>query len=489
MASSLYISHFLSMWNSRGFEFGAILFLSSIYPGTLLPMSVYALVRALAAIVFSSKIGAFIDTANRLDVVRISIVGQRIAVMLSCGLFSISLQSNNVRLADYFALLIFALLVILACFEKVFAVMNTVAIERDWVVVIAAEDDGMLQKLNAQMRRIDLFCKLLSPLGIALLHSWSAMNAVWATLAVNAVSVFVEYWFIEKVFRTVPSLRKESSAHAAINDVVQEGPVSDNCDESAQLRWIPPRRFLNSLGTPLISYTAQAGFLPSLALSILYLTVLSFSGQMVTFLLALPAPEITPGAIGLMRTASTISELSATWIAPIIMSRIGPVRAGIWFLSWQAITLSPAVFLLWTGLVGLGQASLPLFIITVILSRLGLWSFDLCAQLIIQESTLPSQRGSFSSVEAALQNFFELCAFAMTIVFPRPQQFCYPALVSLLAVSCSAALYAKFVRDRRGHLLHMPACLKSDQVRDVNNYEPLRAEADSACHLQHRSMA
>lgn len=39
----LYTSHLLSTWNSRLFEFGAVLFLASIFPGTLMPMSVCAL--------------------------------------------------------------------------------------------------------------------------------------------------------------------------------------------------------------------------------------------------------------------------------------------------------------------------------------------------------------------------------------------------------------------------------------------------------------
>jgi iron-regulated transporter 1 len=482
LASSLYVSHFLSMWNSRGFEFGAVLFLASMYPGTLLPMSIYALVRALAAILLSPKVGTYIDNAHRLHVVRISIVGQRAAVILSCGLFSIALRSHQVR-PDYSSLLIFALLVIFACFEKLFAIMNTVAIERDWVVVIAADNEGLLQTLNAQMRRIDLICKLLSPLGIALLHSWSPRLAVWVTLAINAVSVLVEYWFIAKVFRTVPSLSQHTSTPTEICDGVGADTALSNFEESSWFHCAPFRRFMSSLWAPLITYMRQAGFLPSLALSVLYLTVLSFSGQMITFLLAMPSPKITPGTIGLVRTVSTLSELSSTFAAPAVMSRIGPVRAGIWFLSWQAITLSPAVYVLWTGFVGIGQASLPFFIIALILSRFGLWSFDLCAQLIIQESVLPSQRGLFSSVEASLQNFFELCAFTMTIVFPKPQQFCYPALVSLLAVYCSAVLYAKFVRDRRGHLLHMPACLKSDQIGDGNNYEPLPADPELPRHF------
>ena len=69
----LYVSHFLSAWNVRGFEFGAVLFLATVFPGTLLPMSVYALVRAASAIVFSPFVGRYIDSGNRLQAIRISI--------------------------------------------------------------------------------------------------------------------------------------------------------------------------------------------------------------------------------------------------------------------------------------------------------------------------------------------------------------------------------------------------------------------------------
>lgn len=37
--------------------------------------------------------------------------------------------------------------------------------------------------------------------------------------------------------------------------------------------------------------------------------------------------------IGSLRATSAVSELSATYFAPKIMSRIGAIRAGIWFLS------------------------------------------------------------------------------------------------------------------------------------------------------------
>lgn len=73
IAYRLYISHFLSTWNSRVFEFGAVLYLATLYPGTLLPMSVYALSRGLAAIVFAPAVGFYVDVGNRLQVVRVSI--------------------------------------------------------------------------------------------------------------------------------------------------------------------------------------------------------------------------------------------------------------------------------------------------------------------------------------------------------------------------------------------------------------------------------
>lgn len=73
VARRLYVSHFLSTWNTRVFEFGSVLYLGSLFPGTLLPMSLYAFARGLAALTCASAVGRYIDTGNRLEVVRLSI--------------------------------------------------------------------------------------------------------------------------------------------------------------------------------------------------------------------------------------------------------------------------------------------------------------------------------------------------------------------------------------------------------------------------------
>ena len=73
LTNHIYVSHFLSTWNSRAFEFGGVLYLATIFPGTLLPMSVYALTRGLSAMLFAPAVGQYIDTSDRLQVVRLSI--------------------------------------------------------------------------------------------------------------------------------------------------------------------------------------------------------------------------------------------------------------------------------------------------------------------------------------------------------------------------------------------------------------------------------
>ena len=67
--------------------------------------------------------------------------------------------------------------------------------------------------------------------------------------------------------------------------------------------------------------------------------------------------------------------------------------------------------------------------------------------------------GSFSTMESALQNVFELLSYASTIVWSQPEQFRYPVVMSCCAVACAAILYAQYVRQRRGHLLHLGPCM------------------------------
>ncbi|KAK0272613.1 hypothetical protein LTS16_019962 [Friedmanniomyces endolithicus] len=314
----LYTSHFLSTWNSRLFEFG---------------------------------------------------VGQRVAVTLSSALLLAMTYFVTLRKSERYSYSLLAILCILAAVEKLSAVINTIAIERDWVVVIAGDNEGHLRQLNSQMRRIDLFCKLAAPLVIALVDAASTSIAIMVAGLLTILSVPVEYFAIARVHRAIPALSEPKPAGTH--------PIDQATPHRNILRFCK-----DALGSTAL-YIHHPVFLPSLALALLYLTVLSFAGQMITYLLSI---GVSSGIIALLRGVAAIFEMSATWLGPFLMQRIGTVRAGIWFINWQIFCVAGACLCLWINTSSTVAAAGT--VAAVILSRVGLWGFDLCVQIIVQEEVL-----------------------------------------------------------------------------------------------------
>jgi solute carrier family 40 (iron-regulated transporter), member 1 len=115
---------------------------------------------------------------------------------------------------------------------------------------------------------------------------------------------------------------------------------------------------------------------------------------MVTYLLSV---GYTPLDVGIARTVSTVFELSATWVAPLLMNRIGAVRGGIWSLSWQMAWLAAGVAWFFsssdirgTETEGVVVADTALAV-CVAFSRVGLWGYDLCAQTVVQDVSYTTQ--------------------------------------------------------------------------------------------------
>lgn len=128
-------------------------------------------------------------------------------------------------------------------------------------------------------------------------------------------------------------------------------------------------------------YFYHPAFLPSFAGALLYLTVLSFAGQMVTYLLS---AGYSSTQVGIARTFAVVIEILATWLAPWLMGRIGPVRAGLWLVNWQVVCLVAGTMVFW-AFRSRPNISASGLVVGTIFSRVGLRGFDLCTQIIIQE--------------------------------------------------------------------------------------------------------
>lgn len=244
------------------------------------------------------------------------------------------------------------------------------------VVVVSEGNPETLQVLNAQMRRIDLLCKLFGPLFIATIDAYSSRVAIVTNFAMNATSIVIEYFAIARVYHEVPGLQEAKK---------RQTEPSNSSEHHMNSPWKRLSVIIRKATHDFSLYFKHRAFLPSMAGAVLYFTVLSFGGQMVTYLLS---AGYTSMQIGIARTFGVIFEVLATWAAPWLMGRIGAIRAGLWMSNWQVIMLAVGVSVFWTfdatnpfisasGLVG-----------GTVFSRLGLRGFDLCVQFIVQEVRL-----------------------------------------------------------------------------------------------------
>ena len=234
------------------------------------------------------------------------------------------------------------------------------------VIVVASGHQDQLRLLNAQMRRIDLMCKLFGPLCIALAAGYSTSMAITLNLVMNLASIPIEYFAIQLVYRANPALQEPKAV------LTEEG--NNETRPSTQRYWICVLKGLNR-------YIHHPAFLPSFAGALLYFTVLSFAAQMVTWLLSMGFSSVQ---IGLARTLSVLFEVSATWISPYLAEKIGSTRTGLWSAAWQTTSLGVGTAL-FVSLKGKPLWAASALVTGTIVSRVGLRSFDLCVQSLVQD--------------------------------------------------------------------------------------------------------
>jgi iron-regulated transporter 1 len=177
--------------------------------------------------------------------------------------------------------------------------------------------------------------------------------------------------YSSQVYNQVPELQEPKELTTSETLIMENKPsnIWNGCYSLAQKNLEGFRSYLHHLM-----------FLPSFAGALLYLTVLSFSGQMVTWLLA---SGYDSTEISVARALSVIFEVLATWVAPWLMGKVGPVRAGIWLANWQIACLVGGIVVFWKSSNPVASASG--LVGGTILSRVGLRGFDLCVQIIVQE--------------------------------------------------------------------------------------------------------
>jgi len=332
-AWNLYTSHALSTWNARTFEFAVILFTAASFPDTLLASSIRGLCNTLAALCLSPAIGSWIDRSpSRLRTLLLTITVNRLSVILGCLGWAVLVFTASepvtseviqvVYMPKWFSIQglkfwLFALVIVLGIFEKLSGIGNMISMERDWVPILASKPrrDGQqvynLTNLNAIMRRIDLVCKLVSPLVISVVVSSSSMLVGVAVVAgMSGVSWGFEVFCARRVWQISAGLRapREGSGRPITN---RDSPPLQSTLLTAR-QTIP--RTCSKQWSQLVRYFSTDVWIPSLSLSLLHLSALSYSATFITFLLNSGFSLLV---ITIARAVGSLVEVSSTFVAPI----------------------------------------------------------------------------------------------------------------------------------------------------------------------------
>ena len=99
--------------------------------------------------------------------------------------------------------------------------------------------------------------------------------------------------------------------------------------------------------------------------------------------------------------------------------------------------------------------ALIFMLLGVICCRIGLWTFDLAVQQLVQEKVKEEERGVVSGVMNAMNSIMDMLHYVLVIAAPRPEHFRILTVISVGMITLGLVLYAAYVHKVRGHLFHV----------------------------------
>jgi len=462
----LYLSHLFAKGSDIAFQFCLTLFLAAFtnYENLIL-VSTYGLFSGLTICMLGHRMGKFIDDTPRLFSARVFIWTQN-SVTLLCTLscyFLLRLSNDSFNEEEEglswskkrlhgvpsspYAIFLLVCVHVFGAFANVLDQGFTVAIEKDWIVVMsefynrnhpeAGEEKGKkwLSETNITMTQIDLSCKSLAPAFAGFFiaafgdpadgdYSTAGLDGAAVLIgALNIACLIVEWICTSMIYNLVPDLSQKLNKFSEQKNLIC---MEEEVIEDVDAQQIPNahKEFLNensnnsSFLSGLEIYMKQNVSWAGISLALLYFNILTFGAIMTAYLVW---RGMSLKSIGIWRGFSAVIGLLGTFAFRFSVSKVSIEFTGLWSISFQFICLSTSYISLFINENVL--LSLSLLIGGVCASRVGLWVFDITIRQLMQEHVSEEFRGVVGSLQQSLNSFFNLVTFVLGIVFPDPRQF------------------------------------------------------------------
>ncbi|KAK7344278.1 hypothetical protein VNO77_13715 [Canavalia gladiata] len=418
---------------------------------SLLPVAVMGFFTKVAIIVGGPLVGKFMDHFPRMPAYNCLTIIQATAQLLSAAMI---IHAHSVHSTSLSTLLLrpwFVILVSAGAIERLCGVALGVANERDWVVLLAGVNRPVaLAQANAVLNRIDLLCEISGALlfGFLLSKFHPVICLKFASgLMIGLLPVTIVFTYLTNKLSTGVLDRPKPSQTCCrtfnedfatdIDSIVFKGL------QAIKLGW------KEYLGQPVLP--------ASLAWVLLYFNIVLAPGSLLTAFLT--QRGLHPSIIGGFSGMCSFMGVAATFVSSNLVKQFGILKAGAVGLVFQALFLSMAVAVYWSGSIS-NQSPLLIFLFLIILSRLGHMSYDVVGAQILQTGIPSSKANLIGTTEVAVASLAESIMLGVAIIANDPSHFGCLALLSLLSVVGAAWMFCRWLLN------------PTDEQKSLFSYDP-----------------
>ncbi|CAN6469026.1 unnamed protein product [Victoria cruziana] len=405
---------------------------------SLLPVAVVGFFTKIAIFSGGPLIGKFMDTFPRVHAFSYLSLVQTAAQLVSAAMIIHALRTHS-QAASATSMLLqpwFIVLVIAGAIERLMGLTSGIAVERDWVVLLAGSNRPIaLAQANAMLNRVDLLCEIAgaSLFGV-LLSKYDTVTCLKLAcgLMICTLPVLVLLvWLTNKLSRGV--LDRPKACLTCENICKKSKPQN--------------RRGLVTKGVDAIKHGwLDYMNLPVLPASLAYVllcfnVVLTPGGLMTSFLTQC---GLNPSLIGGFSGLCSFMGVTATFLSASLVKRLGILKAGAAGLLFQAALLAVAVAVYWSGSLS-RQTPMLFFLCLIVISRLGHMSYDVVGAQILQTGIPASKANLIGTTEVSMQSLAELMMLGLVIIANDVSHFGLLAMLSLSSVVGAAWMFCTWL--------------------------------------------
>ncbi|KAG5625957.1 hypothetical protein H5410_011175 [Solanum commersonii] len=420
------------LWN-----FASPAAIALIHP-SLLPVALMGFLAKLAVIGGGPLVGKLMDHFPRVPAYNclsiVQVFFSTAAQLMSVGMI---IHGHTLHPTSASSLLFrpwFIVLVLVGAVERLSGLALGVAVERDWVVLLAGTNRPVaLAQANAVLSRINLLCEIVGAALFGILLSKYELVVclkIAAGLMMGALPIVVSLtWLTNKLSSGVLDRAVETCLSCSFPSSKSENIVGVGL-EAIKHGWF--------------EYIRQPVLPASIAYVLLYFNVVLAPGGLMTAFLT--QQGLNPSIIGGFSGLCAFVGVAATFVSAKMVKHLGILKAGAAGLVFHASLLTTAVAVYWSGCLS-QQTPIFFFLALVVLSRLGHMSYDVIGQQILQTGIPASKANLIGTTEVSVASLAESIMLGVAIVVNDVSHFGFLATLSLVSVVGAACLYCRWLEN------------------------------------------